>query len=376
MNGNTGVSRRNAVRGALTIMAGAASVPLVATGLAAADPDAAGLAQGALNSKPGARTVPARVIPVPAGLDAATSALVAAPYSPFWNLDASNAAGWQAIVDQANRASQQMIAKMREALGVTIEPTTLGGVAAFILTPRHISRVHSNHLVFHLHGGGYIFGGGESGTGEAALIAAIGGYKVLSIDYRMPPSAPFPAALDDATAAWRAVAATTDPRRIAVEGTSAGGGLSLALMLRAKAEGLPLPAAIAAGSPAADLTASGDSLKTNEWIDNVIVSFDGYASKALRLYAGPHDLTDPMLSPLHGDFHGLPPAILTAGTRDLLLSDAVRTHRKLRRAGVTAELHVYEGLSHAQYLFDPTGTVPHEVFSEMTRFFDAHLANV
>src|ERR1700692_1101807 len=74
------------------------------------------------------------------------------------------------------------------------------------------------------------------------------------------------------------------------------------------------------------------------------------------------------------NFHGLPPAILTTGTRDLFLSDTVRSHRKLRRAGVKADLQVYEGLSHVQYLFDPTGTVPKEVFGEITRFFDAHLA--
>jgi len=77
---------------------------------------------------------------------------------------------------------------------------------------------------------------------------------------------------------------------------------------------------------------------------------------------------------IYGDFHGLPPAILTTGTRDLFLSDTVRTHRKLRRAGVEADLQIYEGLSHSQYLFDPSGTVPKEVFGEITRFFDAHLA--
>lgn len=165
-----------------------------------------------------------------------------------------------------------------------------------------------------------------------------------------------------------------DPRRIAVEGTSAGGGMTLSLMLRAKAEGLPLPGAIAPGSPPADMTNTGDSRKTNEWVDNVIVSGDGYPSRVMQLYAHGHDLKDPQLSPIYGDFHGMPPAILTTGTRDLLLSDTVRVHRKLRRVGVEADLQLYEGLSHAQYLFDPTLTVPKEVFGEIARFFDAHLA--
>ena len=93
-----------------------------------------------------------------------------------------------------------------------------------------------------------------------------------------------------------------------------------------------------------------------------------------QLYAHGHDLKDPQLSPVYGAFHGMPPAILTTSTRDLFLSDTVRVHRKLRRAGVVAELEVYEGLSHAQYLFDPTLTAPREVFGEIARFFDEHLA--
>ncbi len=245
---------------------------------------------------------------------------------------------------------------------------------AFILTPKTIPDAHKNQLVFHMHGGGYVHGPGEAGTGEATLIAAYGGYKVLAIDYRMPPDAPYPAAMDDVTAAWRAVVAATDPRRIAVEGTSTGGGMTLALMLRAKAEGLPLPAAMAPGSPWSDLTETGDSYKANEWVDNVVVSYSGYLSQAARLYAHGHDLKDPQLSPIYGDFHGLPPAILTAGTRDLFLSNTVRAHRKLREAGVEADLQVYEGLSHAQYLFDPAAPVTKEVFGEIARFFNAHLS--
>jgi epsilon-lactone hydrolase len=277
-------------------------------------------------------------------------------------------------VQQAADEALPRLAKARAALGVSIEPTTVGGVKAFLLTPKEIPEADKNQLVFNIHGGGYIFGPGESGTEEAMLMAVYGGYKVLAIDYRMPPDGPYPAGMDDLTAAWRAVIATTDPRRVAVEGTSAGGGMALALMLRAKAEGMPLPAAIAPGTPSSDLTNTGDSYKTNEWIDNVLVSVDGYPSRGTRLYAHGHDLKDPQLSPIYGDFHGLPPAILTTGTRDLFLSNTVRVHRKFREAGVDADLQVYEGLSHAQYLFDPCGTVPKEVFGEITRFFDAHLA--
>src|SRR5262245_49112483 len=124
---------------------------------------------------------------------------------------------------------------------------------------------------------------------------------------------------------------------MAIFGTSTGGGMTLAMILRAKAEGLALPAAIAPGTPWSDLTETGDSYKTNEWIDNVLVSYSGYLSHAARLYANGRDLKDPQLSPIYGDFTGFPPAILTSGTRDLFLSLTVLTHRKLRRAGVEAE---------------------------------------
>jgi acetyl esterase/lipase len=160
---------------------------------------------------------------------------------------------------------------------------------------------------------------------------------------------------------------------MAIFGTSTGGGMTLAMILRAKQENLPLPAAIAPGTPWSDLTETGDTYKTNEWLDNVLVSYNGYLVHAAKLYANGRDLKDPQLSPIYGDFHGFPPTILTSGTRDLFLSLTVLTHRKLRRAGVEADLQVYEGMSHAQYNFDPDAPETKEVFSEIARFFDARL---
>ena len=101
--------------------------------------------------------------------------------------------------------------QQRTTFGVSIEATRVGGVKAFILTPREIPERHKNQLVINLHPGGYVFGEGESGTGEGAMMAAYGGYKVIVIDYRMPPDAPYPAAMDDVMAAWPAVAATYGP---------------------------------------------------------------------------------------------------------------------------------------------------------------------
>jgi acetyl esterase/lipase len=100
-----------------------------------------------------------------------------------------------------------------------------------------------------------------------------------------------------------------------------------------------------------------------------------WLGRAAKLYANGTDLKNPYISPIYGDFSGFPPAILTSGTRDLFLSNTVRTHRKLRRAGVEADLNVYEGQSHAQYGFDPSAPETKEAFTDIANFFDRHLGN-
>ncbi len=332
--------------------------------------------QNASNSKPGPRTVPGRVIPVPNTASPQFQAVIAAPYRvPAWDADPKSAAEWKDLINKLAAAGAEAQKAVREKLGVTMEASTIAGVKVFILTPKEIPPANRNRLLFNIHGGGYVYNPGEAGTGEAALMAAYGGFKVIAVDYRMPPDFPYPAAMDDATAVWKDLVKTQNPRNMAVFGTSTGGGMTLALMLRAKQEGLPLPAAIAPGTPWADLTETGDTYKTNEWLDNVLVSYSGYLSHAALLYANGHDLKDPQLSPIYGDFSGFPPAILTSGTRDLFLSLTVLTHRKLRRAGVEAELQVFEGMSHAQYNFEPTAPELKEAFTEIARFFDRHLGN-
>ncbi len=324
------------------------------------------------NATPGVRHVPAKMIPTPSTLDPMMARAVAAPYSRLWALSARDAAGWRAIAAQGDAQAAAALASARATFGVTVEPTTIAGVRAFYVTPRQLSPAHRDRLVVHVHGGGFIFGHGEAGLQEAMLLAALGGYRVLSVDYRMPPDAPFPAAIDDMDALWRALVKQRKPAGILLQGTSAGGNIALAFLLRAKAEGLPLPAAVALNSPAADFTGSGDSLRTNEWVDNVIVSPDApYLRQVFALYAGAHDPKDPQISPLFGDYRGLPPIIITTGTRDLLLSDSIRVHRRLRAAGIEASLQVYEAMSHSQQLFVPTSPTTAELYREIFAFFDA-----
>jgi epsilon-lactone hydrolase len=329
--------------------------------------------QSIANSKSGPRIVPGRSIPLPTTVSPELQTTIAAPYWPDWNANPKSAAEWKQMVarDAALAAAAQPA--IRERLGVTLEPTTIGGVKAFILTPKEIPPANRNRLLLHAHGGGFVFFPGESGTQEATLMAAYGGFKVISFDYRMAPDFPYPAPLDDAMAVWKATIKMQKPENIAIFGSSAGGNLALAMVLRAKQEGLPLPAAIAPGTPWSDLTETGDTFKTNEWLDPVLVSYRPMGDRTAQLYANGRDLKDPLISPIYGDFSGFPPAIVVSGTRDLFLSLSVLTHRKLRQAGVEADLHVFEGMSHFQYIIDPYAPESKEAFTEIARFFDKHL---
>ena len=242
-----------------------------------------------------------------------------------------------------------------------------------MVTPENVPPENRNRLLVHVHGGCYVSNPGEAGTSEAICMAGFGRFKVISVDYRTPPDHPYPAALDDAMTVWKAAVKMADPKNMAIFGSSAGGALTLSMILRAKQEHLPLPAAIAPGTPMSDLTNAGDSFRTNAMLDNVLVAPDASCDKRAALYANGHDLKDPMLSPLYGDMRGFPPTILTTGTRDLLLSNTVRVHRKLRQAGVEAVLQVYEGQSHAQYARDVSAPETREAFEEIAHFLDQHL---
>jgi monoterpene epsilon-lactone hydrolase len=150
--------------------------------------------------------------------------------------------------------------------------------------------------------------------------------------------------------------------------------LTLTTLLRAKMDGLPMPGAIAPGTPTVDLSKTGDTLFTNAFIDNVLGTQEGFIRATALLYANGRDLKDPLLSPIYGDVSGFPAAILTSGTRDLYLSNTVRMHRKLRAAGVEAVLQLWEGQSHAQYIADINAPETREYHDEIGHFFDRHLA--
>jgi epsilon-lactone hydrolase len=237
-----------------------------------------------------------------------------------------------------------------------------------VATPQALAKPEC--ALIDLHGGALVFGGGGACRAGARMQADQHGIRCYGVDYRMPPEHPYPAALDDCLAAYRYVLERHAPENIVIGGRSAGGNLAMAMLLRGRDEGLPLPAGLVLLSPEVDLTESGDSFEVNRMVDVVL-------PKSLmsinRLYANGVELAHPYLSPLFGNLKGLPIAFLQTGTRDLLLSNTVRLHREFRRAGVQAELHVFEAMPHGGF----SGGTPEdrELAEEVTRFVRARLAS-
>ncbi len=294
-----------------------------------------------------------------------SAAMTAAPQSD---------AQWRALAEQRGLAALEQIRNLQQRFCLTILEKHVGGVSCFEISPAHIAAQNAHRFLVNLHGGGHVFGSGIAGTLEATLMAGLVGMRVIAVDYRMPPSFPFPHAMNDAMVVWSELLRQVPASRIGLFGFSSGGGMALSLVQRLRAEALPLPAAVMVGTPWADLSKTGDSYFTNAGVDNGVVTYEGLLAAAALLYANGRDLKDPLLSPVYGEFTGFPPTFLTTGTRDLFLSNTVRVHRKLRRAGAVAQLDVYEGQSHGPEYLNPDAPETQELFGDVGRFFDAHLS--
>jgi acetyl esterase/lipase len=221
-----------------------------------------------------------------------------------------------------------------------------GGVPADRVTTA-ASR-HDRHIIY-LHGGGYVAGWAGLCRDLTWRLATLCRVCVLSIDYRLAPEHPFPAALDDAVAAYRwLLAQGADPKRIALMGDSAGGGLVLAAMLRLRDEGVELPAAAVVVSPWTDLALTGPSLHLNAIIDPLIPV--ELAPRLVDLCLAGANPRNPYASPLYGDPTGLPPTLILVGADEVLRDDAVRMADKMRAAGCHVEIEIWPHMWHVWYM--------------------------
>jgi monoterpene epsilon-lactone hydrolase len=277
-------------------------------------------------------------------------------------------AGWRTLIKETDELIVAVMGAQVENLRLSVQSRTVGGVPVFVIAPEGVNEDAAQSIFLDIHGGSLVMGGGKACEVMARRMAAQVQMQTWSIDYRMPPDHPYPAALDDILAVYRGLLSLRAPEQIVVGGGSAGGNLATALMLRARDEGLPLPAALVLLTPEFDLTESGDSFQTNLGIDCVLTES---LAESIALYTGDHDLRHPYLSPLFGDLTApFPPTFLQAGTRDLFLSNTVRMHRKLRAGGIDAELHVFEAMPHGGFFGAPEDD---ELTAEIRRFLAAHL---
>lgn len=322
-----------------------------------------------------ARKVPARIIPVPTNVSPQLQKNIALPLDPLMYVEPKTMEQWREIVAKGEGAVTESLMKSATQLfSVDVKAEVMGGVKTHIVTPKIIPEKNQNRLLLYVHGGGYILNGGEGSVPEAMAMAHYGQIPIISIDYRMLPDYPFPAGLEDVIAVYKEVLKKYKPENLGIFGTSAGSGLTAAAMLKLRDLNLPQPAVVGLGTPFIDITKTGDTYYTNQDIDNFLVTYDGLLKSIAKLYAGSHDMKDPLISPIYGDLtKGFPPTILTSGTRDLFLSNTVRMHQKLREAGVEAYLQVFEGCSHAFYLQVLDSPESKQAYQEMVLFFEKYL---
>ena len=257
--------------------------------------------------------------------------------------------------------------------GVKIQSSEIAGVKVYKINPAQVNPSFKEQIFMHVHGGAHFLGGGAMAAQEGSMIAATSGIEVISVDYTLSTDKPFPGALNDLVAVYQELLKTFPAAAIAVGGSSAGGNLTLATVLKLKALNIDVPGALFVGTPNADLLFTGDSIITNEYVDNTLVSVNGMIRASAKLYAGDYDLKNPLISPIYGDFADFPPTYLVSGTRDLLLSDTVKVHRKLREAGVLADLNIFEGIPHGAYLGVPGSREYNGALGGLRKFLELHL---
>jgi acetyl esterase/lipase len=261
-------------------------------------------------------------------------------------------------------------AEARRLYPVNIQETAIAGVRTDVITPLAMPGKNTGRVLINLHGGGFISDSGS--LIEGVPISNLARMKVVSVYYRLAPENPFPAAVDDVVAVYKELLKTYQPGGIGIFGTSAGAILGAQVLVKLQHMGLPLPAALGFYSGLADFSRTAESQQ--------LFTLNGFSgdvapqtpSRHDSSYVGKTDPRDPVLSPLFADLRGFPPTQLVTGTRDLLLSNTALFHLALLRAGVDAQLLVYEAMPHGfWYQFNLPET--RECLEMMAKFFDLKL---
>jgi acetyl esterase/lipase len=233
------------------------------------------------------------------------------------------------------------------ARDVKCEPVSAGGIAAEWIVPPNAAE---DRAILYLHGGGYVMGSINTHRAMIARIARASQARALAIDYRLAPEHPFPAAVEDATAAYRwLLAQGYKPGKIVISGDSAGGGLALAALLALRDAGAPLPAAAVPISPWTDMEGTGESVKTKAPKDPMTEI--GGLHRMAKMYLNGQDSKNPLAAPLYGDYRGLPPMLIQAGEAEILMDDATRVAERAKASGVKVDLEIWDNMMHVWHVF-------------------------
>jgi epsilon-lactone hydrolase len=273
-------------------------------------------------------------------------------------------------VNEQRRLLRELLSAQSLPADVTVTAATLGGVPTAEIT---VEGVEPRHVVLYFHGGVYVMGDAFLAADLASQVGRRTQAKVSSVDYRLAPEHPYPAAVDDALAAYEALLHDgIAPSDIVFAGESAGGGLAIATLVNARDHGLPLPAAAFVMSPYADLTLAGTTMETRREVDPLL------SPELLRArvadYTSGHDAGLGLISPIFADLSGLPPLIIQAGTHEVLLDDAVRLARQAANADVEVTLDITPRVPHVFQAYHPILDEAAAALDRAGQFLSAQLA--
>jgi monoterpene epsilon-lactone hydrolase len=273
-------------------------------------------------------------------------------------------------VNEQRRQLRELVSAQPLPADVTVTAATLGGVPTAEVT---VEGIEPRHVVLYFHGGVYVLGDAFLAADLASQVGRRTRAKVTSVDYRLAPEHPYPAAVDDALAAYEALLHDgTAPSDIAFAGESAGGGLAIATLVNARDHGLPLPAAAFVMSPYADLTLAGATMETKHEVDPLL-SRENLQPRVTDYTSG-QDAALGLISPIFAELSGLPPLIIQAGTHEVLLDDAIRLVRQAATADVEVTLDITPGVPHVFQAYHPILDEAAAALDRAGRFLSAHLA--
>ena len=276
-----------------------------------------------------------------------------------------------ADVTEQRRLLRELLSAQPLPADVTVAAAALGDVPTAEIT---VDGVEPRHVVLYFHGGVYVMGDAALAADLASQIGRRTDAKVISVDYRLGPEHPYPAAVDDALAAYEALLRNgIAPADVAFAGESAGGGLAVATLVNARDNGLPLPAAAFVMSPYADLTLAGATMQTRREVDP-LMSLEALQARVADYTSG-HDAGVGLISPIFADLSGLPPLIIQAGSHEVLLDDAVRLARQAAIADVEVTLDITPGVPHVFQAYYPILDEAGAALDRAGQLLSAHLAS-